>query len=151
MIVENIERQIFVAISNNLNDLVIFYINNNKDINLEYDYNSFFVETITNCNIKLFKFLLKKGVPPACEDQIGLNLAASYGYLDILKELVKFDSIEPSKYNNQAIYEAFDSGNLEVCDFLYKFDSVINSLENDHPDIHEHYVRVNTAKKLKDF
>lgn len=65
----------------------------------------------------------------------GENFAIGYaslnGHLDVVKELMKDDNVDPSADDNFSIKNAYENGYFDVVDELLKDDRVLNKLGNE--------------------
>jgi len=72
----------------------------------------------------LVKQALEDGVDPSIDNNNAILNASQYGYIDIVKELLKDERVDPSVLNNLTIQLASEFGRIEVVKELLKDDRV---------------------------
>lgn len=152
----NMIDELVTALENDLTNLVINYLNSNKDFDLEMENNKLLNTAIEEQNTIVIDYLLSKGVDPEKDNKYILYVLSSFGMLDLLKRFIGM-GLKAEANNNAAIIKAIETGNIDVANYLYKIKEVKESLMNRKDDaylskeISEFIKMKDISDKLSDF
>lgn len=101
-------------------------------------------------HIDIVKLLLAdKRVDPSYFYNLALLSACEKGYIKIVKLLLSDTRVEANCNMNDPIFYAFKNNKDEIVNFLWSFQCVKSTLENEHLNIYNNLIKRDITKKIK--